>query len=80
MKLAAGLTAKESTLVSDSPLTDVGSRQYEKYFMLGLDFGLTVSTDVLHHLADPLVGMTVLAGWLRRDGVIGPGTPGSEWS
>ncbi|HEU4362369.1 MAG TPA: class I SAM-dependent methyltransferase, partial [Mycobacterium sp.] len=38
---------------------------------LGLDFDLIVSTGVLHHLADPLVGMKALAGCLRRDGVIG---------
>ncbi len=38
---------------------------------LGLDFDLIVSTGVLHHLADPLVGMKALGGCLRRDGVIG---------
>jgi SAM-dependent methyltransferase len=38
---------------------------------LGLDFDLVVSTGVLHHLADPLVGMNALAGCLRPDGVIG---------
>jgi SAM-dependent methyltransferase len=38
---------------------------------LGLDFDLIVSTGVLHHMADPLVGMKALAGCLRRDGAIG---------
>ncbi len=37
---------------------------------LGLDFDLIVSTGVLHHLADPLLGMKALAGCLRRDGVL----------
>ena len=38
---------------------------------LGLDFDLVVSTGVLHHMADPLVGMKALAGCLRPDGAIG---------
>ena len=38
---------------------------------LGLDFDLIVSTGVLHHLTDPLVGMKALAGGLRKDGAIG---------
>jgi hypothetical protein len=38
---------------------------------LGLDFDLVVSTGVLHHLADPLVGMKALAGCVRPDGAIG---------
>jgi SAM-dependent methyltransferase len=38
---------------------------------LGLDFDLIVSTGVLHHLTDPLIGMKALAGCLRRDGAIG---------
>jgi SAM-dependent methyltransferase len=37
---------------------------------LRLDFDLIVSTGVLHHLADPLLGMKALAGCLRRDGVL----------
>jgi SAM-dependent methyltransferase len=37
---------------------------------LGLDFDLIVSTGVLHHLADPLVGMETLAGCLRTDGAL----------
>jgi SAM-dependent methyltransferase len=37
---------------------------------LGLDFDLVVSTGVLHHMADPLVGMKALAGCVRRDGAI----------
>jgi SAM-dependent methyltransferase len=35
---------------------------------LGLDFDLLVSTGVLHHMADPLVGMKALADCLRADG------------
>jgi SAM-dependent methyltransferase len=38
---------------------------------LGRDFDLVVSTGVLHHLADPVVGMEALAGCVRPDGVIG---------
>jgi SAM-dependent methyltransferase len=38
---------------------------------LGLDFDLIVSTGVLHHMADPLLGMKALARCLRRDGVLG---------
>jgi SAM-dependent methyltransferase len=38
---------------------------------LGLDFDLIVSTGVLHHLADPQLGMRALANCLRRDGVLG---------
>ncbi len=38
---------------------------------LGLDFDLIVSTGVLHHWTDPLIGMKALAGCLRRDGAIG---------
>jgi SAM-dependent methyltransferase len=38
---------------------------------LGLDFDLVVSTGVLHHMADPLLGMKALAHCLRRDGVLG---------
>jgi len=38
---------------------------------LGLDFDLVVSTGVLHHMADPQVGMKALAGCLRRDGALG---------
>ncbi|MCH9761209.1 MAG: class I SAM-dependent methyltransferase [Actinomycetia bacterium] len=34
------------------------------------DFDLIVSTGVLHHLADPAVGMNVLAKCLRRDGAL----------
>ncbi len=37
---------------------------------LDLDFDLIVSTGVLHHLADPLAGMTALAGCLRPDGAL----------
>jgi SAM-dependent methyltransferase len=37
---------------------------------LGLDFDLIVSTGVLHHLADPLVGMKALADCVRPDGVL----------
>jgi SAM-dependent methyltransferase len=43
------------------PIEEVGS--------LGRDFDLIVSTGVLHHMADPKVGMRALASCLRRDGV-----------
>jgi SAM-dependent methyltransferase len=38
---------------------------------LGLDFDLIVSTGVLHHMADPSVGMKALGDVLRPDGAIG---------
>jgi SAM-dependent methyltransferase len=43
----------------------------EELSTLGLDFDLIVSTGVLHHLTDPMVGMKALGGCLRRDGAIG---------
>ena len=43
------------------PIEEVGT--------LGRDFDLIVSTGVLHHLADPAVGMQRLAACLRPDGV-----------
>jgi len=42
----------------------------EEAASLGQDFDLVVSTGVLHHLADPRVGMQALADRLRPDGVI----------
>lgn len=44
------------------PIEEVGT--------LERDFDLIVSTGVLHHLADPLVGMKSLAACLRREGVM----------
>lgn len=38
---------------------------------LGMDFDLIVSTGVLHHMADPLLGLKALASCLRIDGVMG---------
>lgn len=52
---------------------------------LGRDFDLVVSTGVLHHLADPPVGMRALARCLRVDGAMGimlyakRGRIGVEW-
>ncbi len=43
----------------------------EEVSALSLDFDLIVSTGVLHHMADPLAGMSALAGCLRRDGALG---------
>lgn len=43
----------------------------EELPILGLYFDLIVSTGVLHHLADPLIGMKALAKCLRPDGAIG---------
>ena len=43
----------------------------EELQTLGLDFDLVVSTGVLHHMADPLVGMKALAGLVRPEGAIG---------
>lgn len=44
------------------PIEEVGT--------LGQDFDLIVSTGVLHHLADPQIGMNALAQQLRPNGVI----------
>ena len=44
------------------PIEDVSS--------LGRDFDLIMTTGVLHHLADPAVGMRALAQCLRPDGVL----------
>ncbi|MEB3034447.1 class I SAM-dependent methyltransferase [[Mycobacterium] nativiensis] len=41
----------------------------EELSTLGMDFDLVVSTGVLHHMADPKVGMKALADQLRPDGV-----------
>ena len=43
----------------------------EESSTLGTDFDLIVSTGVLHHMADPLVGMKALAACVRPDGAIG---------
>jgi SAM-dependent methyltransferase len=43
----------------------------EEVSTLGRDFDLIVSSGVLHHLADPLAGLTALAGCLRADGALG---------
>ncbi len=42
----------------------------EELATLGREFDLIVCSGVLHHMADPLAGLTSLAGCLRRDGVI----------
>lgn len=42
----------------------------EEVSSLGLDFDLIVSTGVLHHLADPLVGAEALGRCLRKDGAL----------
>ena len=54
-----GLTNLELHLL---PIEDVAT--------LGVDFDLVVCTGVLHHMADPPVGLAALAGCLRRDGVM----------
>ena len=43
----------------------------EELRTLGRDFDLVVSTGVLHHMADPAVGMKVLGDCVRPDGAIG---------
>lgn len=42
----------------------------EEVSTLGRDFDLIVSTGVLHHIADPLVGLTALGECLRTDGAL----------
>lgn len=43
----------------------------EEVSALGKDFDLIVSSGVLHHMADPLVGLKALAECLRADGALG---------
>ena len=43
----------------------------EELSTLGRDFDLIVSTGVLHHMADPLVGLKSIAGVLRPEGAMG---------
>jgi len=43
----------------------------EKVPALGRDFDLIVCSGVLHHLADPLTGLTALGQCLRSDGALG---------
>lgn len=43
----------------------------EELASLGRDFDLIVSTGVLHHMADPQVGMNAVASCLRPDGAMG---------
>lgn len=43
----------------------------EEVATLSRDFDLIVSTGVLHHMADPLAGLTALGGCLRADGALG---------
>lgn len=43
----------------------------EEVSALGGDFDLIVSTGVLHHMADPLAGLTALGACLRADGALG---------
>lgn len=42
----------------------------EEVSALGRDFDLIVSSGVLHHMADPLAGLTALGQCLRSDGVL----------
>ncbi len=43
----------------------------EEVSALGRDFDLIVSSGVLHHMADPLAGLTALGECLRADGAFG---------
>ncbi|ORW91727.1 hypothetical protein AWB92_17810 [Mycobacterium sp. IEC1808] len=43
----------------------------EEVSSLNRDFDLIVSSGVLHHMADPLAGLTALGECLRRDGALG---------
>jgi SAM-dependent methyltransferase len=43
----------------------------EEVSALGRDFDLIVSSGVLHHMADPLSGLTALGECLRADGALG---------
>jgi SAM-dependent methyltransferase len=43
----------------------------EEVSTLSRDFDLIVSTGVLHHMADPLAGLTALGRCLRTDGALG---------
>ncbi|MCW2987945.1 MAG: SAM-dependent methyltransferase [Solirubrobacterales bacterium] len=43
----------------------------EEVSSLGRDFDLIVSSGVLHHMADPLAGLTALGECLRQEGALG---------
>ena len=50
---------------------DLNLLPIEELPSLGRDFDLIVSTGVLHHMADPQVGMNAIASCLRPDGAMG---------
>jgi SAM-dependent methyltransferase len=50
---------------------DLNLLPIEELPSLGRDFDLIVSTGVLHHMADPQVGMNSIASCLRPDGAMG---------
>jgi SAM-dependent methyltransferase len=50
---------------------DLNLLPIEELPSLGRDFDLVISTGVLHHLADPQVGMNAVASCLRPDGAMG---------
>ena len=50
---------------------DLNLLPIEELPSLGRDFDMIVSTGVLHHMADPQVGMNAIASCLRPDGAMG---------
>ena len=73
-----GIDVSESSLTHQRFLKDKHALEnlelhrlpIEELSTLGRDFDQIVSTGVLHHMAEPLVGLKALASCLRQDGVI----------
>ncbi len=73
-----GIDVSSASLASQQRLKDMHGlsnlelrrHPIERAADLGRDFDLIVSTGVLHHMADPDVGLRVLGGLLRTDGVM----------
>lgn len=64
--------AHEEYLKSKHHLTNLEVRRLpiEEATALGRSFDLIISTGVLHHMADPVLGLTMLGRCLRPDGVL----------
>ena len=73
-----GIDVSEASLDHQRHLKDVNAlgnlelmrMPIEQVGDLGRDFDLVMTTGVLHHMADPVAGMTALGGCLRPEGVL----------
>lgn len=70
--VSAASLASQQRLKELHDLTNLELRRLpiEESPSLGRDFDLVISTGVLHHMADPDLGMRALGSLLRRDGVL----------